>query len=90
MSAASAMFIVSWMCVGSTTSTDLMALVRTPQDGQTLFGSNIRSKLALTAVASNGVPSVKSTFVRSVKVQVAASADAVTMRMAAEEWAVAG
>src|SRR5215467_4127061 len=75
MSAARGMAIVSSTCVGSTTSTDLTALGSAPQDGQTLFGSNIRSRLALTAMASKGVPSVKSTLVRSANVQVMASAD---------------
>src|SRR5215469_13941552 len=85
MSDASACDMVSWMCVGSTTPTDLTDLGRAPQDGQTLFGSKIRSRFALTAVASNGVPSVKSTPVRSVNVHVMASADS-CQAVASDGW----
>src|ERR1041385_2598084 len=72
-SAATGMPIVSLMCIGSTTSTPLIALDRTPHDGQTLFGSTMRSRLTLAAAASNGMPSENTAPGRSVNVQLSAS-----------------
>src|SRR5579859_424762 len=66
---ASGMFIVSLTWDGSTTSTLLTALVSVEQLGHTLVGSIARSRLAFTAVASNGVPSENAMPVRSVNVQ---------------------
>src|SRR5215831_17883414 len=84
-SAASGWVIASWMCVESTTLTDLTDLGRAPHEGHTLLGSKIRSRLVLTAVASNGVPSVKPTFVRSANVHVMASADS-CQAVASDGW----
>src|SRR5215467_14261885 len=84
-SAASGWSIVSWMWAGSTTSTDLTDLGREPHEGQMLFGSKIRSRLALTDVASNGVPSVKLTPERSVNVHIMASDDS-CQAVASDGW----